>query len=309
MLDVPVVKVDKIDIEVDDLDVRVALLAKVRKLLNLKVGAYAHLGEVELKIEGVEAQALLKARLDNVNGILERVLLSLDRNPELLEGVGHAVEEIGGGTGHLLDESGDAVEDVGEGAGQALPEVGKGAGSALGNVGEGANQALGGVGEGAKQALPEVGKGANQGLQGLGQGAAQGVEGVGQGAGQAAQGLGQGAGQGVQGVGQGVQQGVGQLTGQQGQQQQPQQQQPQQQQPQQQHRSSNNSSSNGQGSSREEADSGDEVEEVELVRPQQVLAFELPPQPVQRRFTTQPFQLERQVDVTEIRRAVGLTED
>ncbi|HMA26894.1 MAG TPA: hypothetical protein VKO62_04605, partial [Solirubrobacterales bacterium] len=97
LADVPVVKVDKIDIEVDDLDARVAVLAKVRKLLNVSVGAHAHLGEVELKIEGVEAQALLKARLDNVSRILERVLLSLDRNPELLEGVGKALEEVGGG--------------------------------------------------------------------------------------------------------------------------------------------------------------------------------------------------------------------
>jgi muconolactone delta-isomerase len=208
LVDVPVVKVDKIDIEVNDLEARVALLAKVRKLLNLKVGAHARLGEVQLKIEGVEAQALLKARLDNVSGILERVLLSLDRNPELLEGVGHAVEEIGGGTGHLLDESGDAVEDVGEGAEKALPEVGKGAESALGDVGKGTNRALGGVGQGAKQALPEVGKGAGQALEGVGQGAQRGVAGVGQGAQRGVEGVGKGAGQGVEGVGKGAGRGV-----------------------------------------------------------------------------------------------------
>jgi hypothetical protein len=203
LADIPVIKVDKIDIEVDDLDARVAVLAKVRKLLNISVGAQAHLGEVELKIEGVEAQALLKARLHNVTNILERVLLSLDRNPELLEGVGKAVEEVGGGTGHLLDESGDAVEDVGEGAGKALPEVGKGAG-----------RGVSGIGQGAGEALPEVGKGASRGVAGVGQGANQALGEVGQ-----------GAGRGVAGVGQGVQQGVGQLTGQQGEQQQQQQQQ------------------------------------------------------------------------------------
>ncbi len=181
LVDVPVVKVDKIDIEVDDLQARVAVLAKVRKMVNLSIGAQVGLGQVQLKIEGVEAQALLKARLDNVAKILERVLLSLDRNPELLEGVGHAVEEVGGGAGHLLDESGDAVEDVGEGAGKALPEVGKGASSALGNVGEGANRALGGVGEGAKQALPEIGQGASQALGEVGQGASRGVAGLGAG--------------------------------------------------------------------------------------------------------------------------------
>jgi hypothetical protein len=167
LLDIPVVKVDKIKIEVDDLDARVALLAKVRKLLNLKVGVHAHLGEVELNIEGVEAQALLKARLDNVSKILERVLLSLDRNPELLEGVGHAVEEIGGGTGHMLDESGDAVEDVGEGAGKALPEVGKGAESALGDVGKGASRGVAGAGKGAKRGVAGLGQGAGRGVKGV----------------------------------------------------------------------------------------------------------------------------------------------
>ncbi len=226
LVDVPVVKVDKIDIEVDDLTAQVAVLAKVRKLLNISIGAQVHLGQVELKIEGVEAQALLKARLDNVSKILERVLLSLDRNPELLEGIGKAVEEVGGGTGHLLDESGDAIEDVGEGAGKALPKVGQGASQALGDVGQGANQALGEVGQGANQALGQVGQGAGQGVAGLGQGANQALGQVGQ-----------GAGQGLAGVGQGVQQGVGQLTGQQQPQQQQQQQQPQQQQPQQQQRS------------------------------------------------------------------------
>src|SRR4029450_10575314 len=189
LADVPVVKGDKIDIEGGDLDAQIAVLAKVRKLLNVSVGAYAHLGEVELKIEGVEAQALLKARLENVTKIRERVLLSLDRNPELLEGVGKAVEEVGGGTGHLLDESGDAVEDVGEGAGKALPEVGKGAGSAVGAGGEGGKRAVGGGGEGGGRGVAGVGQGAAQGVEGLGQGAAQGVQGLGQGAAQGVQGL------------------------------------------------------------------------------------------------------------------------
>jgi hypothetical protein len=164
LLDVPVVKVDKIDIEVEDLRAQVAVRADVRKLLKLSVGVHAKLDQVELNIEGVEAQALLKARLDNVSGILDRVVTTLDRNPELLESVGRAVEDVGGGAGHMLDESGDAIEDVGEGAGQALPQVGQGANQALGQVGQGANQALG-----------EVGKGAGQGVAGVGQGVQQGV--------------------------------------------------------------------------------------------------------------------------------------
>ena len=140
LVDVPVVKVDNIEVEVDDLCAQVALNAEVRDLLELSVGAEAKLGKVELKIEGVEAQALLTARLDNVRAILARVLTSLDRNPELLESVGHAVEDVGGGAGHMLSQTGQAVEDVGQGAGQALPQIGQGAGQAVAGIGQGVRQ-------------------------------------------------------------------------------------------------------------------------------------------------------------------------
>jgi hypothetical protein len=140
------------------------VLAEVQKLVDISVGAEARLGRVQLEIEGVEAQALLKARLDNVSGILERVLLTLDRNPKLLESVGKAVEETGSGSGKMLGETGEAVEEVGSGAGRALPRVG-----------QGANQALGDVGQGASQAVGQVGKGAGQGVAGVGQGVGQGT--------------------------------------------------------------------------------------------------------------------------------------
>ena len=103
LVDVPVVKVDEIDLKVEDLHAQVAVMAEVRELVQLSVGADARIGKVELKIEGVEAQALLKARLDNVSSILERVLTSLDRNPELLESIGQAVEEVSGGAGKVLE--------------------------------------------------------------------------------------------------------------------------------------------------------------------------------------------------------------
>jgi hypothetical protein len=203
LLDIPVVKVDEIDIEVADLRAQVAVNAEVRDLVEISVGADVSLGKVELKIEGVEAQALLKARLDNVTLILERVLTSLDRNPELLEGIGHAAEEAGKGAGHLVGETGEAVEDIGEGAEGAVQDVGQGAGQAVGQIGEGAGQAVGQVGEGANQALRGVGQGAQQGVAGLGQGGAQGVAGVGQGAAQGVAGVGQGARQATEGLAEG----------------------------------------------------------------------------------------------------------
>jgi len=169
LLDVPVVKVDEIDIEVDDLRAQVAVMAEVRDLVDITVGADVSLGKVVLKIEGVEAQVLLKARLDNVTLILERVLTSLDRNPELLEGIGHAAEEVGQGAGHLISESGEAVENVGEGAEGAVQDVGQGAGQAVGQVGEGASQGVAGVGQGARQATEGLAQGRPAGGQAQGQ--------------------------------------------------------------------------------------------------------------------------------------------
>jgi hypothetical protein len=192
LIDVPVVKVDEIDIEVDDLHAQVAVLAEVRKLVKIGVGAEAQLDKVELKIEGLEAQALLKAKLDNVTAILERVLLSLDRNPALLQSVGKAVEEVGAGTGDLLDQSGDAVENVGEGTKEALGPVGEGAGQAVSQVGKGAGEGVGEIGEGAERGVAGVGQGAKRGVAGVGRGTGRGVEGVGKGAEQLTDNLAQG---------------------------------------------------------------------------------------------------------------------
>ena len=62
IVDVPIVKVDEIHFELDDLEARVALHAKVLDLVELNVGVMATLGKVELNIKGVEAQALLRAQ-------------------------------------------------------------------------------------------------------------------------------------------------------------------------------------------------------------------------------------------------------
>jgi hypothetical protein len=187
LIDVPVVKVDEIDLEVADLRARVAVMAEVRDMVQLSVGADVHLGKVELKIEGVEAQALLKARLGNVTAILERVLTTLDRNPEVLESVGRAVEQVGSGAQKTLEGTGEAVDEVGEGAEQAVQDVGQGAGQAVEGVGQGAGQGVQQVGQGAGQAAQDVGQGANQAVGQVGQGAGQAAQGVGQGAQQATQ--------------------------------------------------------------------------------------------------------------------------
>jgi hypothetical protein len=201
LLDVPVVKVDELNLEVEELRARVSLRAEVLDLLKLNVGADVFIGHVGLEIKGVEAQALLKVRLENVARILDRVLTTIDRNPQLLErlveGAGTAIAEIGEGAG-------EAVEDVGEGAGEAVEDVGEGAGSAVEDVGEGAGSAVEDVGEGAGSAVEDLGEGAGSAVEDLGEGAGSAVEDVGEGAGSAVEDVGEGAGSAVEDVGEGA---------------------------------------------------------------------------------------------------------
>src|SRR5215213_1410978 len=187
-VDAPVVKVDEIKFEMDDLRAHLALLAEAGHFVQLNAGAGVRLGKVELDIQNVETQALLEVRLTEVTKILSRVLTTLDRNPELLKSVGQALGDVGGGAHDLLTDTGDVVGSVGRGAGSAVQDVG-----------QGASRGVAGIGQGAQQGVEGVGEGAREGVAGLGEGTGQGVAGVGQGAGQGLQNLAQPARQGTEG--------------------------------------------------------------------------------------------------------------
>jgi hypothetical protein len=191
-VDAPVVNVDEIKFELDDLRAHLAVLAEAGHFVQISAGAGVRLGKVELEIQGVQTQALLEARLRNVTKILGRVLTTLDRNPELLQSVGEALGDVGGGAHDLLTDTGDAVRSVGKGAESAVQDVGRGAGRGVAGIGRGAQQGVEGLGRGAEQGVEGLGQGAEQGVEGIGQGAEQGVQGVGQGAQQGLQDLGQG---------------------------------------------------------------------------------------------------------------------
>jgi hypothetical protein len=194
LVDIPVVKVDEIHFELDDIEARVSLHAEVLDLVKLSVGVHADLGKVQLTIKGVEAQAMLRVRLDHVTAIIDRVLTTIDRNPQLLESIGRSVEQIGAGAG-------EGVGRLGKGAGRAVEDLGEGAEGAVKDVGKGARGAVQEVGKGAGGAVQEVGKGAGGAVEEVGGGAGEAVGQVGEGAGQAVGGLGHGAGQAVGGIG------------------------------------------------------------------------------------------------------------
>jgi hypothetical protein len=142
LLDVPTVKVEEIHLEVEDLTARVSLQAEVLSLLKLHVGAEVSLGHVSLDIKGVDAVAQLKVRLDKVEAIIDRVMTTVDNNPQILS--------------DLTRGAGEAAGQIGQGAGQALEETGAGAGAAVESAGRGLQEAAEDLGQGADRAVEEV---------------------------------------------------------------------------------------------------------------------------------------------------------
>jgi pyruvate/2-oxoglutarate dehydrogenase complex dihydrolipoamide acyltransferase (E2) component len=80
-LDVPALSVEEIELEVEDLQIHLSIQAELADLVKIKVGLDAELGKAKLGIKGVQAEAQLKARLDNVRAIFGEVLASLQHSP------------------------------------------------------------------------------------------------------------------------------------------------------------------------------------------------------------------------------------
>ena len=111
LLSVPNLGVDHIGIEVDNLRAHVDLRAKVLDLLELHVGADVSIDRVAVDIENVRVQAMLKVRLDNVVHIVNRVMDTIDANPEILTnltaGLGKGLEGGIGGEHAVAIEEGE----------------------------------------------------------------------------------------------------------------------------------------------------------------------------------------------------------
>jgi pyruvate/2-oxoglutarate dehydrogenase complex dihydrolipoamide acyltransferase (E2) component len=152
VLDVPVLNVGTINLEVRGLRAHVAVLAELANFVNLSVGVDARLDEVKLTIEDVEAQALLKVRLEHVRAILEKALETIAENPQILESLSRTVDrtaqQVGGAAREAVGEGG-AVSQVAGGVGDTTRQ----AGEVVGRVGEGAQGAVGHVaGQGGQAA-------------------------------------------------------------------------------------------------------------------------------------------------------------
>lgn len=117
LLDVPNLSIEQISIQVQNLDVEIALDARLANLLHLSVGAKASVDDVRIEIAGVRAQATLIVRLDNVRAIIERTLQTLDNNPQIVERLLSTVDNTVGTVGGVAN---NAVGTIGNLAGGLL---------------------------------------------------------------------------------------------------------------------------------------------------------------------------------------------
>lgn len=84
LLDVPMLKVEELNLELEDLRAHISLRADLADVVSVNVGVDAYLDKVKLDIKGLEAQVLLKVGLDRVLDTFNRALEVIDRNPEIV---------------------------------------------------------------------------------------------------------------------------------------------------------------------------------------------------------------------------------
>jgi hypothetical protein len=92
ILEIPELSVDSIGLTVQDVRAHVSLDANAMNFVQITAGVDVGIRKVQLSISGVLAEAYLYVDLDNVARIVDRVVATLDRNPQILTQVLQAVD-------------------------------------------------------------------------------------------------------------------------------------------------------------------------------------------------------------------------
>jgi len=116
MLDVPVLNIDELNLEVNELRAHVSSRAELANFVKINVGVDVYIDDLKLDIKGLEAQALLRVELDRVLGTLDRALEAINNNPQILSEVvqdlDSAVEDTGGDASQGARESEQNADSV-----------------------------------------------------------------------------------------------------------------------------------------------------------------------------------------------------
>jgi len=103
VLDIPNLCVNRIFLKVDSLTAKLNLDARVSNLVRVSAGADVLVGNVDLTIQGVRAQALLLVDLDDVVYIVDNTLTFIDNHPEIVQQLGSTLQNTVGSVGGLVN--------------------------------------------------------------------------------------------------------------------------------------------------------------------------------------------------------------
>lgn len=140
LLRVPELSVEKIELDVDNLQAEINLAAQVANLVEVNAGIQVGVTKVNITIADVDAELELIIRLGNLVDIVNRTLASLDLNPLLINilnevdsVVGDVVGAVDGLLGSivngdskinfLIDNLGNIVQEVTGAAGALVSSI------------------------------------------------------------------------------------------------------------------------------------------------------------------------------------------
>src|SRR3954471_14800978 len=103
VLDVPNLCVQRIFLKVDSVTAKLNLHAQIANLVRIDAGADVLIGNVDLTIQGVRAQALLLVDLDDVVHIVDQTLTFVDNHPEIVQQLGSTLQNTVGAVGGLVN--------------------------------------------------------------------------------------------------------------------------------------------------------------------------------------------------------------
>jgi hypothetical protein len=103
VLDIPNLCVNRVFLKVDSLTAKLNLDARVANLVRVSAGADVLVGNVDLTIQGVRAQALLLVDLDDVVYIVDQTLTFVDNHPEVVQQLGSTLQNTVGAVGGLVN--------------------------------------------------------------------------------------------------------------------------------------------------------------------------------------------------------------
>lgn len=122
-LHVPNAEVQKVSLEVENLEARLDLDTRVANLVEISAGVVANVQKLKLQLEGVRAETHLVVRLDRVADVLKRALGTLDDGVASSPGQGsQPIAIAGANAGTVAAQAGPAetIETAPTGAPRTL---------------------------------------------------------------------------------------------------------------------------------------------------------------------------------------------